>query len=84
MMKENLCTKYFPFPHLKNLHIFFSLQAELSVYSEDKVTIKVEHEPLQQFQIFYGNDHINPLEHFYKNPTHNGFFFQNYVLDVYQ
>ena len=41
--------------------------------SDVKVTIKVEHEPIKEFQSFYGND---PLEHFYKNPTDIAFIFQ--------
>ena len=57
---------------------------EQSVASHDKVSIKVEHEAIKEFQTFYGNDLINPLEYFYKNPTDNTFIFQNYVLDVYQ
>ena len=44
----------------------------------------MEHEPVKEFQIFYGNDLINPLDHFYKNPPDNTYIFQNYVLDVYQ
>ena len=55
-----------------------------SLSSDNKVTIKVEHEPIKEFQSFHGNDLINPLEHLYKNPTDNAFIFQNYVLDVYQ
>ena len=55
-----------------------------SLSGEDKVTIKLEHEPEKEIQSFYGNDLLNPLEHFYKNPTDNAFIFQNYVLDVYQ
>ena len=35
-------------------------------------------------KFFYGNDLINLMEHFYKNPTDNVFIFQNYVPDVYQ
>ena len=27
---------------------------------------------------------MNPLEHFYKNPTDSAFIFQSYVLDVYR
>ena len=57
---------------------------EQSLYCECKVTIKIEHEPVKEFQCFYGNDLINPLEHFYKNPTDSVFIFLNYVLDVYQ
>ena len=52
--------------------------------SEDKVTIKVEHEPVKDFKHFYRNDLIYPLEHFYKNPTDRAFIFQHYVLYVYQ
>ena len=37
---------------------------EQSLCSEDKVRMKVEHEPVKEFQSFYGNDLINPLEHF--------------------
>ena len=57
-----------------------------SLSDEDKVIIKVEHEPVKEIQsfFFYENDPINPLEHFYKNPTDNPFVFQNYVLDFYQ
>ena len=33
---------------------------------------------------FYGNNLINPPEHFYKNPDSNAFIFQNYVLDFYE
>ena len=43
---------------------------------EGKVTIKTEHEPIKEVQSFYGNDLINPLEHFYKNPTDNAFILQ--------
>ena len=57
---------------------------EQSLSGEDNVTIKVEHEPVQRFQSFYGNYLINPLEHFYKNPADNAFIFQNYVIDVYE
>ena len=53
---------------------------ENSLSSEDKVTIKVEHGPVKEFQSFYGSGLINPLEHFYKNPTDNAFIFQNYIL----
>ena len=43
---------------------------EQSLSSEDKVTIRAEHEPVKVFQsFFYGNDLINPLEHFFKNPA---------------
>ena len=59
-------------------------KSEHSLSGEDKVTIKVEDEPIKEFQSLYRNDLINPLEHFYKNPTVNAFIFQNYVLDVYQ
>ena len=51
---------------------------------EDKVTIKVQQEPTKDFQSFYGNNLINPLQHLYKNPTDNAFIFQKYVRDVYQ
>ena len=37
---------------------------EQSLSGEEKVTIKVEHEPVKDFQSFYGNDLINSLEHF--------------------
>ena len=57
---------------------------EQSLSIEDSVTIKVEHEPVKEFQSIYGNDMINPLEHFYKNATDNVLIFQKYVLDVYQ
>ena len=57
---------------------------EQSLSGEHKVTIKVEEEPVKEFQNFYGNDLIHSLEHFYKNPADNAFIFQNYVLDVYQ
>ena len=57
---------------------------EQSLSSEDKITIKVEHEPVKEFQSFYGNDLINPLEYFHKNPTDSAFVLQNYVLDVYE
>ena len=30
---------------------------------------KYNDEPVKGFQCFYGNDPINPLEHFYKKPT---------------
>ena len=56
---------------------------EESLSSDEKVTIKVEHEPEKEFQNFYGNDLINPLECFYKNPSDNAFIFQNYVLGVF-
>ena len=40
-----------------------------SLSHEDQVTIKIEHESVKQFQkFFYGNDLINTLEYFYKNP----------------
>ena len=42
-----------------------------SLSSDDKVTIKVEYEPVKEFQSLYGNDVINPLEHFCKNPADN-------------
>ena len=32
---------------------------EQSLCSEDKVTIKVENEPVKEFHSFYGNDLIN-------------------------
>ena len=38
---------------------------------EDEIIIKVEHEPVKEFQSFYGNHLINPLEYFYKNPVDN-------------
>ena len=38
---------------------------EWSLSGKCKVTIKVEHEPIKQFQSFYGNDLIKPVEHFY-------------------
>ena len=38
----------------------------------------------KNFKVFYGNDLINPLEHFYKNHAYNAFIFQNHILDVYQ
>ena len=44
----------------------------------------MEHEPIKESQSFYTSDLINPLKHFYKNPTDDAFIFQNYVLDVYQ
>ena len=53
------------------------------VSSEDKVTIKVEHEPVRAFQSFSENELINQLDHFYIHPTDNAFIFQNYALDVY-
>ena len=49
---------------------------EHSLSDEDKVKIIVEHETIKKFQSFYGNDLINPLEHFYKNTTDNSFIFQ--------
>ena len=39
---------------------------------------------LKEFQCFYGNYLINPLEYFHKNPTDSAFIFQHYVLDVYE
>ena len=57
---------------------------EQSLSGEDKVTIKVEQEPVKEFPSFNGNDQINPLEYFHKNPTDDAFIFQNYVLDVYK
>ena len=38
---------------------------EQSLSSDAKATIKVEHESIKEFQSFYGNDLIYPLEHFY-------------------
>ena len=57
---------------------------EQSLSGKYKVTITIEHELIKEYQIFDGNDLINPLEHFYKNPTDNAFIFENYVLDIYQ
>ena len=44
----------------------------------------VGHGPVEECQSFYGNELINLLGCFYKNPTDNAFIFQNYLLDVYQ
>ena len=41
---------------------------EQSLSGEGKVTIKVEHKPIKEFQSFYGNDLINPLEHLIRIP----------------
>ena len=57
---------------------------EQSLSCEDMVVIEIGNEPVKEFQSFYGSDLINPLGHFYKNPTDNAFIFQNYILDVYQ
>ena len=57
---------------------------EKSLSHEDKVAIKVEHEPVKECQSFYGNGQINLLEHFFKNPSDKAFIFHNCVLDVYQ
>ena len=43
-------------------------KVEQSLSSDDKVTTTVEHEPIKEFQSFYGNDLINPLEHFIRIP----------------
>ena len=51
---------------------------------DEKAKIKIEHEPLVEFESFHGNDSVNPLTHFYQNPKENAFIFQNYVLDVYE
>ena len=52
--------------------------------NDEKAKIKIEHEPLVEFESFHGNDFANPLEHFYQNPKENAFIFQNYVLDVHE
>ena len=52
--------------------------------SEDKYKIKINHEPVDEFQRFSGNDIINPLLDFYKSQKENAYVFQNYVLDIYQ
>ena len=57
---------------------------EHSLSSEDKCKIKINHEPVDEFQKFWGNDMINPLLDFYKNQKENAYVFQNYVLDIYQ
>ena len=57
---------------------------EQSLSVEDKVIIKVECEPVKEFQSFYGNNLINLPEQFYKNLTDNSFIFLNCVVDVYQ
>ena len=43
---------------------------EHSLSGEVKVTNKVEHEPVKEFQSVYGNNLINPPKHCNKNPTH--------------
>ena len=57
---------------------------EHSLSSEDKCKIKINPEPVNEFQKFWGNDMINPLLDFYKNQEENAYVFQNYVLDIYQ
>ena len=57
---------------------------EHSLSSEDKCKIKINHEPVDEFQNFWGNGMINPLLDFYKNQKENAYVFQNYVLDIYQ
>ena len=57
---------------------------EQPLSSDDKVTVKIEHESIKEFQCLYGNDLIKPLEHFYRNLTDNTFILQTFVLDVYQ
>ena len=54
---------------------------EHSLSSEDKCKIKINHEPVDEFQTFWGNDMINPLLDFYKNQKENAYVLQNYVLD---
>ena len=55
---------------------------EQSLSSENKVTIKVEHEPVKEFQFLWKwhDKSTGTL----LCPTDNAFIFQNYVLDVYQ
>ena len=43
---------------------------------DEKAKIKIEHEPLVEFESFHRNDFVNPLEHFYQNPKENAFIFQ--------
>ena len=57
---------------------------EHSLSRKDKCKIKINHEPVDEFQKFWGNDMINPLLNFYKNQKENAYVFQNYVLDIYQ
>ena len=55
---------------------------EESLSSADRFKIRVEHEPLSEFQSFYGNKVINTLEKVYEDPVANALIFKNYVLDV--
>ena len=41
---------------------------EQSLSRDDKVTIKVEHKPVKDFQSFHGNYLITPPEHFIRIP----------------
>ena len=41
---------------------------EQSLSSKDKITINVEHESVKDFQSFYGNNMIDPLEPFIRIP----------------
>ena len=55
----------------------FLERLEHSLSSEDKCKIKINHEPVDEFQRFWGNDMINPLLNFYKNQKENASVFQN-------
>ena len=57
---------------------------EQSLSMADKFKIKTDHESIEAFQTFYGNDMINALQNLYQNPKENAFIFQKYVLDIYQ
>ena len=61
------------YKHLKN-----------SLSREDKVELRVKHEPLGRFPSVLGNNFVNTLEYFYQDPTANDCIFQNYSLDIEQ
>ena len=49
---------------------------EHSLSSEDKCKIKINHEPVDEFQKFWGNDMINPLLDFYKTKMKMHIYFR--------
>ena len=50
---------------------FLLQNLEQSLSMADKIKIKIDHEPVRTFQTFFGNDMINPMQNFYKNPKEN-------------